>query len=67
MNQMLTERPKGNVLYSDLTFPRKAIQLKSSAKEAVCQICKSELREGSALTARYVDSKIVLMCGYHKF
>lgn len=67
MSQMLTQNQKSSVLYSDLAFPRKTIQLKSTAKEAVCQICKSELREGSALTARYVGNKLVLMCGYHKF
>jgi hypothetical protein len=67
MSQMLTQKPKSSVLYSELAFPRKTIQLKSAAKEVVCYICKSELREGSALTARHVGNKLVLMCGYHKF
>jgi RNase P subunit RPR2 len=67
MSQILAQRQKNQVLYSDLTFTKKTILLKSSAKEATCQFCKSELGDGNALTARYVDNKLVLMCSNHKF
>ena len=67
MSQILAQRPQGHVLYSDLTFPKQKIQLKSSVQEAICKYCKSEILEGNGLSAKWIDGKMALVCGNHKF
>jgi hypothetical protein len=67
MSQILAQRPKDTVLYSELHFPRSKIQLQSSAKEVACRFCKSELKEGNALTAKKIGDRLVLVCNFHKF
>lgn len=66
MSQMLTT-PRGHVLYSELHFEKPKVQLKSAASEALCSICKSELKEGNGLTAMRVGRKTLLVCGSHDF
>ena len=66
MSQMMA-KPKNYLLYSDLVFPRPVIQLKSSATEVVCQLCKSELREGVGITAKKMGAKTVFVCSLHGF
>ncbi|HET8719392.1 MAG TPA: hypothetical protein VFM64_00155 [Candidatus Nitrosotenuis sp.] len=67
MSQIVTHKPKNYVLYSELNFPKQRIHLKSTAKEAICQYCKSEIREGNGLVAKRIGGKLVLVCGHHKF
>lgn len=67
MSQMLTSKPRGYVLYSELHFEKPKVQLKSAASEALCSICKSVLKEGSGLTAMRVGKKTLLVCGSHDF
>lgn len=65
MSQVVIGKPKAQILYSELHFEKPRIQLKSQAREAVCYVCNSELKEGACLTARRVGSKMVLMCDAH--
>ncbi|WP_268542830.1 hypothetical protein [Candidatus Nitrosotenuis cloacae] len=67
MSQMLTSKPREYVLYSELHFEKPKVQLKSAASEALCSICKSELKEGIGLTAMRVGKKTLLVCGSHDF
>ncbi|MGQ0606488.1 MAG: hypothetical protein ACT4OD_06015 [Candidatus Nitrosotenuis sp.] len=66
MSQMLA-KPKSPVLYSELHFARPQIQLRSSATEVVCQLCKSELREGTGISAKQMGERIVFVCSEHGF
>lgn len=65
MSQMLVDRPKNTVLYSEIYFQRRANPLRSSAIEASCHLCKQELKEGIRLTAKRIDGNIVLVCELH--
>ena len=66
MSQILA-KPKSYMLYSDLVFPRPMVHLKSSATEVMCQLCKSELREGVGITAKKMGAKTVFVCSLHGF
>jgi hypothetical protein len=66
MSQMLA-KPKSHVLYSEMYFGKPQISLKSSATELVCSLCKSELREGTGITAKKMGHRTVFVCGIHGF
>jgi hypothetical protein len=65
MSQVLINKPKNAILYSEIYFPRKQSVLRSSVAEASCHICKQELKEGIGLTAKRIGNKTVLVCGLH--
>lgn len=65
MSQILLNKPKDRILYSELHFGKQKIQLQSSAVEARCQLCKAGLREGIGLCARRIDGKTILVCSTH--
>jgi hypothetical protein len=60
-------KPKSRVLYSEMYFGKPQIRLKSSATELVCSLCKSELREGTGITAKKMGSQTVFVCSAHGF
>ncbi|MDG7049888.1 MAG: hypothetical protein JRZ94_01645 [Nitrososphaerota archaeon] len=66
MSQMLA-KPKSHVLYSEMYFGKPQIRLRSSATEVVCQLCKTELREGIGITAKRMGDRIVFVCSEHGF
>lgn len=66
MSQMLA-KPKSPVLYSEIYFGKPQINLRSSATEVVCQLCKTELREGIGITAKRMGDRIVFVCSEHGF
>ena len=66
MSQMLA-KPKSHVLYSEMYFGKPQIHLRSSATEVVCQLCKSELKEGIGITAKRMGDRIVFVCSEHGF
>lgn len=66
MSQMLA-KPKSQILYSELHFDRPQIKLRSSATEVICQLCKSELKDGIGITAKRIGDGIVFVCSKHGF
>jgi hypothetical protein len=60
-------RPKSHVLYSEMYFGKPRSVLKSSAVEVLCQLCKSELKEGIGITAKKMGDKTVFICSEHGF
>ena len=66
MSQMLV-KPKSQALYSELYFGKPASVLRSSATEVVCGLCKSELKEGTGITAKKMGERLVFVCSEHGF
>jgi len=54
MSQMLVSKQnsKERLLFQDLYFVQKPVSIKSSANEAVCDICKKGLGDGLSVTAK---------------
>jgi len=67
MSQMLVSKQnsKERLLFQDLYFVQKPVSIKSSANEAVCDICKKGLGDGLSVTATPTDNKIRLYCDNH--
>lgn len=67
MSQILVSKQKRNemLLFQDLYFIQKSVSVKSSATEAVCDVCKKGLEDGLSVTAITTDHKIKLYCTNH--
>jgi hypothetical protein len=67
MSQMLVSKQKSKemLLFQDLYFVQKPVSIKSSANEAVCDVCKKGLEDGLSVTAISADKKIRLYCDNH--
>ena len=67
MSQMLVSNQKRNemLLFQDLYFVQKPVSVKTSAIEAVCDLCKKGLEDGLSVTAIPTNKKIRLYCDNH--
>ena len=59
------QKSKERLLFQDLYFVQKPVSIKSSANEAVCDVCKKGLEDGLSVTAISTDNKIRLYCDNH--
>jgi hypothetical protein len=59
------QKSKERLLFQDLYFVQKPVSIKSSANEAVCDVCKKGLEDGLSVTAISADKKIRLYCDNH--
>ncbi|MDE1765394.1 MAG: hypothetical protein KGI27_03850 [Thaumarchaeota archaeon] len=67
MSQILVPRTDGRnvLLFQDLYFSKKKVQVKSTVKEAACVICDKSLDEGISVTAKKLGEKMRFFCQYH--
>ena len=67
MSQVLVSKKNRNesLLFQDLYFVQKPVEVKSSVNEAVCEICKKGLDDSLSVTATTIDNKIRLYCDNH--
>jgi hypothetical protein len=54
-----------SLLFQDLYFVAKKTPVRSTAKEATCNICQKGLEDGVSVTAKRVGMKLRLFCQYH--
>jgi len=62
---VLKQKSKERLLFQDLYFVQKPVSIKSSANEAMCDVCKKGLEDGLSVTAISTDNKIRLYCDNH--
>ena len=66
MSQILVSKKiNENLLFQDLYFIPKPVSVKTSATEAVCDLCKKGLEDGLSVTAIPFDNKLRLYCDNH--
>jgi len=67
MSQILIPRETGNkiVLFQDLYFPKKKVQVSSTVREASCTICNKNLDDGISVTAKKIGMALRFFCQYH--
>jgi hypothetical protein len=54
-----------SLLFQDLYFVVKKSSVKSTVKEATCNICQKGLEDGVSVTAKRIGMNLRLFCQYH--
>jgi len=54
-----------SLLFQDLYFVVKKAHVKTTVKEATCNICQMGLEDGVSVTAKRIGMKLRLFCQYH--
>jgi hypothetical protein len=54
-----------SLLFQDLYFIAKKTPVKSTVKEATCNICQKRLEDGVSVTAKRIGMTLRLFCQYH--
>jgi hypothetical protein len=54
-----------SLLFQDLYFVTKKAPVRSTVKEATCNICRKGLEDGVSVTAKRIGLSLRLFCQYH--
>ena len=67
MSQILSpESARSNsILFHDLYFVQKKIQVQTTVREAKCVVCKKRLEDGVSITAKRFGVNLRFFCQYH--